>query len=77
LITYSCSYQNATDGVCLLVSEEEEDQGHVGKTIIKWTGLKGDLLLRSVEDRISWQLIMVALWNRADHYIFILWFLSI
>jgi len=23
------------------------------------------------------RLIMVALWNRADHYIFILWFLSI
>jgi len=23
------------------------------------------------------KLIMVALWNRADHYIFILWFLSI
>jgi len=26
---------------------------------------------------ISFHFIMVALWNRADHYIFILWFLSI
>ena len=24
----------------------------------------------------TFDLIMVALWNRADHYIFILWFLS-
>jgi len=27
--------------------------------------------------RATEALIMVALWNRADHYIFILWFLSI
>jgi len=31
--------------------------------------LKGHFLLAP--------LIMVALWNRADHYIFILWFISI
>jgi len=24
----------------------------------------------------KWPIIMVALWNRVDHYIFILWFVS-
>jgi len=31
----------------------------------------------SIRNRHSVDVIMVALWNRADHYIFILWFLSI
>ena len=26
--------------------------------------------------RFFWQLFMVALWNKAEHYIFVLWFLS-
>jgi len=39
------------------------------RTIIKW----GLLML----PQLNWtELVMVALWNRTDHYIFILWFLS-
>jgi len=33
--------------------------------------------LKSARFGIERTVIMVALWNRADHYIFILWFLSI
>ena len=42
----------------LLVNEEEEDQEHVGDNITKWTGLTGDRLLRSVEDRSQWRKII-------------------
>jgi len=46
---------------------------------IQGQGQGHDCLKATQEDRVNRQsrtgLIMVALWNRADHYILILWFL--
>ena len=46
------------------------------KFTILWGHVEGILLLNKFFFRLSIHaLVMVALWNRADHYIFALWFL--
>ena len=63
-IITNCNYGNS------LLAKHKINHSRLNKIIIVNSAQN-----RGIQSWIAMQLIMVALWNRADHYIFALWFL--